>query len=104
MTSKDADKFIKSLDIFEDKVFYMENISDISENQEMIKTYLEGKLTIEKIDSELVEIVLPKSFKGVPYFTLEIIDSLIVKNSVTFRKVTSTCSIQARNCSLHQSC
>jgi hypothetical protein len=57
----------------------MENINDISENQEMIKTYLEGKLSIDKIDSELVEIILPKSFKGVPLFTLEIVDSLIVK-------------------------
>jgi len=45
----------------------------------MIKTYLEGKLSIDKIDSELVEIILPKSFKGVPLFTLEIVDSLIVK-------------------------
>jgi hypothetical protein len=57
----------------------MENINDISENQEMIKSYLEGKLSIDKIDSELVEIILPKSFKGVPLFTLEMVDSLIVR-------------------------
>jgi hypothetical protein len=56
----------------------MENITDVAENQEMIKTYLEGKLSIDKIDSELVEIILPKSFKGVPLFTLEIFDSLVV--------------------------
>lgn len=56
----------------------MENITEISENQEMIKSHLEGKLSIEKIDTELIEIILPKSFKGVPLFTLEMVDSLIV--------------------------
>ena len=56
----------------------MENITDIAENQEMIKTYLEGKLNIEKIDPELVEIILQKAFKGIPLFTLEMVDSLIV--------------------------
>ena len=76
--SRDQDKFIKSLDIFEDNVYYMENITEISENQEMIKSHLEGKLSIEKIDTELIEIILPKSFKGVPLFTLEMVDSLIV--------------------------
>ena len=57
----------------------MENITDIAENQELIKTYLDGRLNIDKIDSELIEIILPKSFKGVPLFTLEMVDSLIVR-------------------------
>lgn len=76
---KETDQFNQFIDIFEEKVFYMENITEISENQEMIQTYLEGRLSIDKIDSELVEIILSKSFKGVPLFTLEIVDSLIVR-------------------------
>ena len=63
----------------------MENITDISENQELIKCHLEGRLTIEKIESELIEIVLAKSFKGIPLFTLEIIDSLLVNKIINLK-------------------
>ena len=95
--SRDPDNFIKSLDIFdEDKVFFMVNINEVSENNEMIKTYLEGKLEIHKIDTELLNIILPMSFKGVPLFTFEIVDSLIVK-LFDFRIVKSFFSIYNKN-------
>ena len=97
MTSRDPDKFIKSLSIFEDKVYYMENLNDISENQEMIKNNLEGKLSIEKIDTELIEIILPKSFRGVPLFTLEMVDSLVVIIILILRIVINMFSIQDKN-------
>jgi hypothetical protein len=72
------DKFVKYLDTFGDKVVVMENITDLYDCQELIRQNLEGRLNIEKIDPELINIILPKSFKGNPLFLLDIVDSLIV--------------------------
>ena len=56
----------------------MDNITDVYDCQELIKQNLEGRLNIEKIDPELINIILPKSFKGNPLFILDLVDSLIV--------------------------
>ena len=78
------DKFGKSLDLFGDKIFAMENITDLHDCQELIRQSLEGKINIEKIDPELINIILPKSFKGNPLFLVDIIESLIVININNF--------------------
>ena len=72
------DKFAKSLDFFGERVVSMENINDLHECEELIKNNLEGRLNIEKIDPELINIIIPKTFQGNPLFILDIIDSLIV--------------------------
>ena len=72
------DRFSKSIDLFGDKIVIMENITDLYECQELIRQNLEGKCNIEKIDPELINIILPKSFRGNPLFLLDIVDSLIV--------------------------
>ena len=72
------DKFGKSIDLFGEKVVSMENINEVFDCQELIKHNLEGRLDIDKIDPELINIILPKTFKGNPLFILDLIDGLIV--------------------------
>lgn len=73
--------------------YMMENLMDKSEIQELIKTYLvdymleEYKQTIDRIDPVMIEIIVSKSFKGVPLFILDMVDNLI--NSKRFVQVLS---------------
>ena len=66
------------LNQFGENVVSMENIYEVNECQELIRQNLEGRLNIDIIDPELINIIIPKSFKGNPLFILDLIDSLIV--------------------------
>jgi hypothetical protein len=93
----------KYFDIFRDKIFIMDNILDLYEVQDLIKHHLEeerqfrGKIKIEKVDPELINIILPKSFKGNPLFLTDIVDSLIVFG-FNIRIVINMFSILVKSC------
>ena len=72
-----------------------QQIHNLYLNEYLIRHKIEN--VKQDIDSELVEIILLKSFKGVPLFTLEIVDSLIVNLELNQRKVISTSNILGRS-------
>jgi hypothetical protein len=71
----------------------MENLMDKSEIQEMIKVYYddymleEYKQSLDRIDPVILDIVVSKSFNGVPLFILDLVDNLI--NSKKFVQILS---------------
>jgi Cdc6-like AAA superfamily ATPase len=76
------DKMQKASDImFPENTIYMENILDIKVIKELLinHTAQQGKI-IKTIDTELIKILISKSFKGIPLFVLDIFDNLVSSN------------------------
>jgi class 3 adenylate cyclase len=82
-THSNQDTWEKSSSKTSFTTFLMETIMDKHELQELVKHHLsqkmldEYKTSIDRIDPVILNILLSKSFNGVPLFILDIIDNLI---------------------------
>lgn len=76
---KDVGLFSKVLEEFRsDKIYVMDNISDYDDVNNLIKTNLSQiNLSIKSVRSDLLDILLKKSYKGNPLFILDIVDSML---------------------------
>jgi len=65
--------------IYHEKTFILEGITEYQQVHEILKHNLKNESGIERISEDLINIVLTKSFKGNPLFTIEILISMIEK-------------------------
>lgn len=74
------DHFCKATElIYHEKTFLLDGITDYHLVHEIVKNNLKTDSNIERISEDLINIVLTKSFKGNPLFTIDIINSMIEK-------------------------
>jgi class 3 adenylate cyclase len=73
------DKMHKACDImFPENTIYLENILDLKTIKELIINHMaQNDKIIKTIDTELIKILISKSFKGIPLFILDIFDNLL---------------------------
>lgn len=76
---KEGVMFSRVLDEFrQDKVYVMDNITDYDDVNELIRRNLSQlNLTIKSVSTELLDIILKKSYKGNPLYILDIVDSMM---------------------------
>ena len=72
------DKFHKLSDYVNiDKEYVMNGLTDEQEITDLIKNHFNDIMTVTKVDSNLINILLQKSFKGMPLFVIDLIDRLL---------------------------
>ena len=60
-----------------EKIFLMENITELKTAHEIILFNIKDKTGVKKIHPDVIDIVLRKSFNGNPLFMIEIVNNLI---------------------------
>ncbi len=80
------DKFNKILDLINpEKEYIMGGFIEEADICELIKFHLSEKnINIQTINSQLIKVLLQKSFKGIPIFMIDLVDSLLAQKFIQF--------------------
>ena len=72
------DKFYRLADLVNiDKEYVMNGFSDEQEIAELVNIHLSDVVNLVNIDSLIVKVLLQKTFRGVPLFVMDLVDSLL---------------------------
>ena len=79
------DKFHRLGDIISpEKEYFLNGLVEESEVSDLIKFHISDSLNITTVDHELINIILKKSFKGIPIFIIDLIEALLQQKYIQY--------------------